>query len=162
MSLNKEDGFQINNTRFNLEKRWNWGAFLLGPIWALANQVWIGLIAWLPILLLASSILIVFIKPLTYISIYFSGAFYIITASHELFVQYFCILWYFTNIVILGLNGNRFALKRLNYSENLEIFSLTQKKLSIIGFIFGLPLMYLTIFCINYLIELNSHLFDAV
>jgi len=27
---------------------WNWGAFLLSPIWSITNQVWVGLIAWIP------------------------------------------------------------------------------------------------------------------
>lgn len=29
---------------------WNWGAFLLSPIWCLTNQVWVGLISWIPYL----------------------------------------------------------------------------------------------------------------
>lgn len=27
---------------------WNWGAFLLSPLWCLTNRVWIGLISWIP------------------------------------------------------------------------------------------------------------------
>jgi len=27
---------------------WNWGAFMLAPLWCLTNQVWIGLISWIP------------------------------------------------------------------------------------------------------------------
>ena len=27
---------------------WNWGAFMLAPFWCLTNQVWIGLICWIP------------------------------------------------------------------------------------------------------------------
>jgi hypothetical protein len=30
-------------------KRWNWGAFLLTWIWGIGNQVWIALIALIPI-----------------------------------------------------------------------------------------------------------------
>ncbi|MDM9381834.1 protein kinase [Chlorogloeopsis sp. ULAP01] len=29
---------------------WNWGAFLISPLWCLTNQVWIGLISWIPYL----------------------------------------------------------------------------------------------------------------
>lgn len=29
-------------------KGWNWGAFLLSPIWSIVNQVWIGLISFVP------------------------------------------------------------------------------------------------------------------
>lgn len=29
-------------------KKWNWGAFLLGPIWAIGNRVWIGLLGFIP------------------------------------------------------------------------------------------------------------------
>ncbi len=28
---------------------WNWGAFLLAPFWLVANRVWIGLLAWVPL-----------------------------------------------------------------------------------------------------------------
>lgn len=27
---------------------WNWGAFLLSPLWSITNQVWIGLLSWVP------------------------------------------------------------------------------------------------------------------
>ncbi len=27
---------------------WNWGAFMMAPFWCLTNQVWIGLICWIP------------------------------------------------------------------------------------------------------------------
>ena len=30
-------------------KRWNWGAFFLTPIWAIANSVWIGLLGFVPV-----------------------------------------------------------------------------------------------------------------
>jgi serine/threonine-protein kinase len=29
--------------------KWNWGAFLLSPLWPFTNQVWIGLLSWVPI-----------------------------------------------------------------------------------------------------------------
>jgi hypothetical protein len=29
-------------------KRWNWGAFVLAPIWAIGNSVWIGLLGFVP------------------------------------------------------------------------------------------------------------------
>ena len=29
-------------------KRWNWGAFFLNWIWAIGNEVWIGLLALIP------------------------------------------------------------------------------------------------------------------
>jgi len=31
-------------------KGWNWGAFLLGPFWSFTNQVWIGLLCFIPYL----------------------------------------------------------------------------------------------------------------
>ena len=31
-------------------RRWNWGAFLLSWIWAIGNQVWIGVLAVLPMM----------------------------------------------------------------------------------------------------------------
>lgn len=30
-------------------KAWNWGAFLLSPLWLVSNRVWIGMLAWIPI-----------------------------------------------------------------------------------------------------------------
>jgi len=29
-------------------KGWNWGAFLLAPLWPLTNRVWLGFLAWVP------------------------------------------------------------------------------------------------------------------
>jgi len=39
-------------------KRWNWGAFLLSWIWAIGNNVWLGLLAFLPYLWLPMAILL--------------------------------------------------------------------------------------------------------
>lgn len=30
-------------------KGWNWGAFLLAPLWLFSNRVWLGLLAWVPL-----------------------------------------------------------------------------------------------------------------
>jgi hypothetical protein len=30
-------------------KGWNWGAFLLSPLWPFTHRVWIGLLAWVPL-----------------------------------------------------------------------------------------------------------------
>jgi serine/threonine protein kinase len=37
---------------------WNWGAFLLSPFWSFPNQVWIGLISWIPFVGLAMGIVL--------------------------------------------------------------------------------------------------------
>ncbi|MFQ4142044.1 protein kinase domain-containing protein [Chlorogloeopsis sp. ULAP02] len=37
---------------------WNWGAFLISPLWCLTNQVWIGLISWIPYLGLPMSFIL--------------------------------------------------------------------------------------------------------
>ncbi len=31
-------------------QKWNWGAFLLSPYWCITNQVWIGLISFIPVI----------------------------------------------------------------------------------------------------------------
>ena len=31
-------------------QKWNWGAFLLSPYWSITNQVWIGLISFIPLI----------------------------------------------------------------------------------------------------------------
>ncbi|MBA4544388.1 DUF4352 domain-containing protein [Thermoactinomyces daqus] len=38
-----------NHSDVSEVKKWNWGAFFLGPIWAIGNRVWIGLLALIPI-----------------------------------------------------------------------------------------------------------------
>jgi hypothetical protein len=151
------------DTQFWRRNRWNWGAFLLGPIWALSNQVWIGLIAWLPILLLISSVIMLFISPFIYVTFYIAGAFYMVIGSNKLVILYSCVFWYFINIFILGLKGNDMALRaKPKLMEYPERFKVRQKTLSIFGFIFGLPLMYATVRCLDYLVNLNAHLFDSV
>ena len=31
-------------------RKWNWGAFLISPIWGLGNNTWIALLSWVPYL----------------------------------------------------------------------------------------------------------------
>jgi hypothetical protein len=144
-----------------LTQKWNWGAFLLGPIWALFNQVWIGLIAWLPILLLMSSLVMLFISPFVYNEIFYIslGFYYRVIGNNKLIVLYFCIFWYFINVSILGFKGDEMALKaKPNLIKHPEQFKARQKTLSIFGFIFGFPLIFATIYCLDYLVNLNANL----
>jgi hypothetical protein len=160
-----------NNFNSKLARRWNWGAFLLGPVWALVHQVWIGLIAWLPQFL----IILIFIARIQSFSIADSCVFYIedpctsnITYSIVYSLHYITYMigtnspialmvysiWYFISVFILGIKGNKWALKTKTIND-LANFNFRQKVFSILGFLFGLPLVYVNIMCLDFLIKLS-------
>jgi hypothetical protein len=162
-----------------LAKKWNWGAFLLGPLWALINKVWIGLIAWAPHLLvifimIISRIIILIINEPVYISLedrpqssteypldYVISSLSFVTnmiganqanLSMTLLVSF---VWYLFVVCILGIKGNKWALKKRTIND-LNHFVARQRKLSILGFLFGLPLVYLNHICLDFLIRLHT------
>jgi hypothetical protein len=151
-----------SETKIKFLQKWNWGAFLLGPIWALVNQVWVGLIAWLPIFLLILNIAILhissFVSITFYVSLVFSVIIHLIGQSLAFCL---CVSWYFVNVFILGIKGNEMALK-IDSAVNKKHFQIRQRILSILGFICGLPLIYSTVLFLDYLINRNANLFDTV
>jgi hypothetical protein len=111
-----------------LAHRWNWGAFLFEPVWALVHQVWFGLIVWLPhlliILILITRILSLsiadscvfnieypYVSNFTYRVTYFLHyvTYAIGTNSSTALMIYSA--WYLISASILGIKGNKWALK---------------------------------------------------
>jgi hypothetical protein len=154
----------ISVSNSKLFKGWNWGAFLLGPLWALINQVWIGLIAWLPILLvfivIIFEILTMPMYPFNDFLLNIAVCSYIVGENSPVVLQIYFV-WYLFNVFILGLKGNEWALRTVKI-ENVRYYKRRQKILSIVGFLFGVPLVYATFLCFEYLIGLNGHLYMGV
>lgn len=136
--ISNTSGSGKNATVPNEIKKWNWGAFLLSWIWAIAHKTWIGLIALLPFVLMGV------IAPFTEKSDE-AGGLFIIT---------------FGMMIVLGIKGNEWAWQN-NKWESLEEFLLIQKKWSrialiiigvfiIVGFLAGLYLVSEQPAVINY------------
>jgi hypothetical protein len=163
-----------NTFESKLAKKWNWGAFLLGPVWALFNKVWIGLIAWTPHLLvifimisriivdpftpnyliLEDSIQASKDHPLVYIEYFLGSLTYTIATTGYPITLIISLIWHLFISSILGFKGSKWALKKRKIND-LNNFIAHQRKLSIFGFIFGLPLVCINIICLTFLIALN-------
>lgn len=115
-----------NTTVPNEIKKWNWGAFLLSWIWAIAHKIWIGLIALLPFVIMG------IIAPFTEKSDDAAGLF-IITLGM---------------MIILGIKGNEWAWQNNKWTSVEEFLSIQRKwnriALLIIGifFILGIILLF--------------------
>ena len=100
--------------------RWNWGAFLLGWIWAVGNRLWI----WMPVGLAVNAI-----------------AFIPSANSKSYYISLICQL---VISVVLGVKGSEWAWKKKKW-DSIEQFKNTQDRwrvwgivFSIVGFIIGL------------------------
>jgi hypothetical protein len=85
---------------------------------------------------------------------------YVIGENSKIALTIYCI-WYFFNVFILGKKGNEWALTKVKI-ENEKYFKRRQKILSIVGFLFGVPLIYATFICFEYLVGLNGQLYNGV
>lgn len=118
-----------NATVPNEIKKWNWGAFLLSWIWAIAHKAWIGLIALLPFVIMG------IIAPFTEKSDE-AGGLFIIT---------------FGMMVVLGIKGNEWAWQNNKWNSVEEFLSIQRRWsrvaliiigiLFILGFLIGLLLV---------------------
>lgn len=89
-------------------KGWNWGAFLMGPIWSIGNKVWIGLLHILILIL--------------------------VTVIGRGIISTFLNIATLTLAVTLGIKGNEWAWKAKKW-DNVEHFKRIQKKWAIAGVI---------------------------
>jgi hypothetical protein len=149
-----------------LAHRWNWGAFLLGPVWALVHQVWFGLIAWLPHLMIILNMIARFLFPIVEPCVFNIEDPCVVSVTYFLFNVSYVIgtnvstalvvysVWYLLIVSILGIKGNKWALKAGEIND-LKKFNLHQKIFSIIGLLFGLPLFYINIMCLDFLIRFS-------
>lgn len=109
-------------------KKWNWGAFLLSWVWAIAHKTWIGLIALIPFVIIGV------IAPFTNNSNEAAGLF-IIT---------------FGVMLVLGIKGNAWAWQNNKWESTAEFLRVQRRwsrialiiigALFILGFIVGFVL----------------------
>jgi tRNA A-37 threonylcarbamoyl transferase component Bud32 len=140
-NLSSQDGLQLNdstcNTEFNVQQ-WNWGAFLLGPVWALGNQVWIGTIGFVPILLLGTAFLIA--TALISVAPGVSGVIIFWIGSWSGLILILSCAFYLISMVLLGSEGNNLALKDMD-RDSAEKFVSRQPYWTIAGVILGIPIL---------------------
>jgi hypothetical protein len=76
--------------------QWNWGAFLLGPVWCVGNRVHLGVIAWMPIIILFTTTALQLAEP---------QLFLLSEALEKVYFFGFPVS-YISTLVILGFRGS--------------------------------------------------------
>jgi serine/threonine protein kinase len=106
---------------------WNWGAFLVPSLWCIGNQVWIGLLCWLPSLFWGTFFALRFFFPdINYL--FFSSAYGILS-----------FLFSATFAIAFGLKGNQWAWQCRDW-RSVRQFRKYQKTWSIAGCFLVFPL----------------------
>lgn len=121
---------------------WNWGAFLLGPIWAIGNRVFLGLLGCLPAIATYTALIIALIlMP-------FPGFFSLIPASilglMAYTPAYVCIAIYLVGIFSLGIKGNEWAWRKSD-GKGITKFKRRQRTWTIAGIFLGAPVTWLNL-----------------
>ncbi len=121
---------------------WNWGAFSLGPFWALGNKVFWGLLGCLPIatmfmLMIASLMLMPFGYYVSLVPLR------ILWWMQDIPV-YVCVAIYVTVSVALGLKGNEWAWKKGAWA-NVGKFKRRQRIWTTVSIFFGVPVSFVNI-----------------
>jgi hypothetical protein len=131
--------------------QWNWGAFLLEPIWSIGNKVRFGIIAWIPTITIFATIIIqvFFFAPLFYGSFVMENVYY-----------FGFPVFYFGILFALGLKGNKWAWEIGGWSS-IEEFTKSQRKWFWPGVVIFIPLHIMTFMITYSLIYWSVHIFDA-
>jgi hypothetical protein len=131
--------------------QWNWGAFLLGPIWSIGNKVRFGIIAWIPIIaMFVTTVSQVFLFP---------PLFYLSWVMEKVYFFSFP-AFYFGTLFALGLKGNKWAWETGGWSS-IEEFTKSQWKWFWPGVFIFIPLNIITFKITYYLVYWSVHIFDA-
>lgn len=125
---------------------WNWGAFLLTPLWALTYRVRLGLLCYIPLILPLLSLAILRLPSYKSLGATLLGAIVLI--------QPFAILLYLIAALLLGLYGNQLVLQKHPLIDR-EKFKRQQRVWALAGLFLGVPCAYL-------FFDLWGRLFDYV
>jgi hypothetical protein len=119
---------------------WNWGAFLITPFWALSNQVWIGLICWIPHLIFNINLAILMSSQ------YKSLGYNLLFATGMLgLAKFLFFVVHFSMAVFLGRYGNIYSWRKNNWIS-VQIFQVYQKNWTIVGICVGIPYSLLNLY----------------
>jgi serine/threonine protein kinase len=105
-------------------RRWNWGAFLLTPYWALANRVWVVLFYWIPNTFLFGWLFGLLAG--------FGDGFRVLAIASGL-LDISLMIW-------LGIRGNELSWQKGNW-RSLTQFQEHQKGWAIAGLFLGIPMV---------------------
>jgi hypothetical protein len=132
--------------------KWNWGSFLLGPIWGIGNSVLFGVCAWIPIVTLFITIVAqVFVfPPIFFLSLFLERIYFFGFPVFYIFIA-----------LVLGLRGSRWSWETGKW-KNIEEFRKSQRIWFWVGVVLTVPLNILTFKLTYYLIYWSIHIFDAV
>ena len=125
---------------------WNWGAFWLGPIWAVGNRVWRGLLGWLP-LALAPTLNWLTFALYGYTDPYGFRWVDVGRTPQAIFcllivLAFFSIPFYLISVANLARTGNQLAWEH-NRWRSLSQFKTIQRRWAIVGWILGVPVAFL-------------------
>jgi hypothetical protein len=128
--------------------RWNWGAFLLAPFWALSNRVWVGLLCWLPwaVIYLALAMIV--------------STNYQVLGLQVMTLEPITALVYLTVGSILGLYGSRWSWQA-NSWKSIEQFKTHQRYWTIFGVVLGIPFIIHTIYMWQQMMDFFYHFLNT-
>ncbi len=156
--------------------QWNWGAFLLCPLWCIRYQIWIGMISIFPIalislmslILLGSFYLLVLILTAKSRSL-LSGIilvllFFLICIPGSIFLwigknttMVILVFFYIITSAIMGYEGDKLVLKKINKEQDIQKFNVEKYIWLSSGLLFSIPLnmliFYLTEKSVSILID---------
>ena len=119
-------------------RKWNWSAFLLGPIWAIGNKVLVGLLGCLPsiatfILMFLPFILMPFGRDIAFVPLRILWLF-------RYTPSYLYVLIYLAGVVTLGFKGNEWAWKSGSWNS-VEQFKKEQIAWANVSTPLGVPVL---------------------
>jgi len=141
-------------------RKWNWGAFLLGPFWALGNRVWIGIISLIPLLFSTFAFITTFIlhRPI----FLYLAQILLMNEDNLIFIYVqICSSFYILCLLVLGLKGGSMSWEN-NLWADVEDYLNFQEGWIVWGFVLG-PLVFISFILSTYLITYWSvHVLDSI
>jgi hypothetical protein len=120
---------------------WNWGAFLLAPFWSLFYRICWGMLTWTPWLMI--TIIIGLIKmPI------FGIKGKIIAVNMAAYFLPLVTIAYIIISFLIGINGNMYAIGKLNSNKDLVTFNKTQHYWLALGIFLG-PIIFIATITIS-------------
>jgi hypothetical protein len=133
----------------NIINQWNWGAFLLGPVWSLVNRVAFGKVLWVPsIALMCITLLQLTGAPLLFRSEFMEKIYYFVFP-----------IFYVAISLVLGFKGNRWSWETGRWLS-IDDFKKSQENWLWAGIIFSIPLNIATFIFTYFLIYWTVHILD--
>jgi hypothetical protein len=134
--------------RYFMNIKWNWGAFLLCPIWSIAHHVWLGMISFISMGVM-TLITLMSVQPIV-------GMIITIIGRQRIFIA--LTFLYFLTSILMGLKGTKLATSKSTYLTQKE-FDAKQRIWTIAGFTLFIPVNFFFLYTTYAMIEASTSLY---